>query len=209
MSVVARATATCLVADGHPTLAEFLSRALGPSRLSIATCRRDGLDALEAIRETRPSVAVLSARMPHLSGLEVARALAAEGSPTRIVLFTGYGDRALLDEALSLGVTGLLDRDAPLEDLVRAVRLAAEGRVYVDPSLGALLLGRGAGPTLTQREREVLSLLAEGMTNEEIGERLSISPQTVRTHVQKAMVRLGATTRTQAVATALRASLIR
>jgi len=146
-----------------------------------------------------------------LSGVEVTRLLAASGSPTRVVLYTGYGDRALLNDALDAGVHGVIDKEAPLEDLLRAIRIVAEGGTYLDPGSGALLLA-GRVTTrplaLTTREREVLRLLAAGLTNELIGVELGISPQTVRTHVQKAIEKLGATTRTQAVATALRESLI-
>jgi DNA-binding NarL/FixJ family response regulator len=128
-----------------------------------------------------------------------------------LLLYTGYGDRALLAEALDAGVRGFVLKEAPLEDLVRAVDIVAGGGTYVDPVLaGALVNAKltSALPELTQREREVLRALADGLSNEEIGRRLFISPETVRTHVRKAMAKLDADTRTQAVATALRQSLI-
>ena len=105
----------------------------------------------------------------------------------------------------------MIDKEAPLDDLVRAIRVVAEGGTYLDPTAAASLIAqRRRSPTreLTQRERDVLRELAEGKSNEQIGEVLSISPQTVRTHLQKAMEKLGATTRVQAVAIALRESLI-
>ena len=105
----------------------------------------------------------------------------------------------------------MLDKDAPLEDLVRAIRIVAEGGSYLDPTAAAALIAqrrRNRTRELTQRERDVLRLLAEGNSNEKIGGILTISPQTVRTHVQKAMEKLGATTRVQAVAIALRESYI-
>jgi DNA-binding NarL/FixJ family response regulator len=128
-----------------------------------------------------------------------------------VLLYTGYGDKALLADALDAGVRGFVLKDAPLQDLVRAVEVVAGGGTYVDPVLaGALALARLNKdlPELTQREREVLRLLAEGLSNEEIGKRLFISPETVRTHIRKAMGKLDADTRTEAVATALRQSLI-
>ena len=149
--------------------------------------------------------------MPRLSGLEVLRALTASGSPTRVILYTGYGDDALLSDALDAGVGGVIDKEAPLDDLVRAIRIVAEGGTYLDPTAAAALIAqrrRNRTRELTQRERDVLRLLAEGNSNEQIGGILSISPQTVRTHVQKAMEKLGATTRVQAVAIALRESFI-
>lgn len=201
---------TCLLADDHPPVLEFLSRYLGRHGLTITASTRDGAEALRRIEETRPSVAVLDVRMPRVSGIDVARRLAEAGAPTRVILYTGYGDGMLLADALDAGVVGLIDKEAPLDDLVRAIRIVADGGTYVDPGLGALLVTArtGVGPSLTPREREVLRLLADGCTNDTIAEALAISPQTVRTHIQKAMDRLGASTRTHAVAIALRESLI-
>lgn len=209
MSAVAQEAVTCVIADDHPPVLEFVSRFLAGHGVTVTASTRNGRDALHKIRQTRPDVALLDARMPVLGGVEVARALAADGLPTRIVLYTGYGEEPLLREALDVGVAGLLGKDAPLDELLRAVQLVAGGGVYVDPALGALLLRACEPPTLTRREREVLTLLADGLANEAVGARLGISAQTVRTHLQKSMARLGASTRTEAVATALRRSLIR
>jgi DNA-binding NarL/FixJ family response regulator len=200
---------TCVVADDHPPVREFLSRYLAGRGLTVTASTCDGEEALGKIRETAPDVAVLDVRMPLLSGVDVARAVAEERLSTRVVLYTGYGETALLREAIDVGVAALLEKDSPLDELVRAIRVAAEGRVYVDPGLGARLLAEADEPPLTPREREVLTLLADGLANEAIAERLGISAQTVRTHLQKSMARLGASTRTEAVATALRRSLIR
>ena len=202
---------TCVLADDHPSVLQFLSRYLSNSGITITASTRDGDEALRKIRQTHPTVAVLDARMPRLSGLEVVRRLTAEGSPTRVILYTGYGDEQLLSDALDSGVGGVLDKEAPLEDLVRAINVVAGGGTYLDPTAAAALISqrhRQRSHALTQREREVLRLLADGNTNEEIGAELTISPQTVRTHVQKAMEKLGAGTRVQAVATALRQALI-
>jgi DNA-binding NarL/FixJ family response regulator len=202
---------TCVLADDHPPVLQFLSRFLSNSGITITASTSDGEEALRKILQTRPTVAVLDARMPRRSGMDVLRELAATDSPTRVILYTGYGDDALLSEALDAGVGGMLDKEAPVDDLVRAIQIVAEGGTYLDPTAAAGLIAqrrRTRANALTQREREVLRLLADGKTNEQIGDELSISPQTVRTHVQKAMEKLGATTRVQAVATALRESLI-
>ena len=202
---------TCVLADDHPPVLQFLSRYLSSSGITITASTRDGDEALRKIEQTHPTVAVLDARMPRLSGLDVVRRLTAAGSPTRVILYTGYGDETLLSEALDSGVGGVLDKEAPLEDLVRAIKIVAEGGTYLDPTAAAALISqrrRQSAHALTQREREVLRLLADGNNNEQIGAELTISPQTVRTHLQKAMEKLGAGTRVQAVATALRESLI-
>ena len=149
--------------------------------------------------------------MPGLSGMELVRRATKAKLPTGVILYTGYGDRALLTEAIDAGARGFLVKEAPLVDLVRAVEIVARGGTYVDPVLAgvfAISQANGSTPELTQREREVLRLLADGFSNEEIGRQLFISPETVRTHIRKAMSRLGAETRTQAVAKALRLSLI-
>ena len=202
---------TCVIADDHPPVLQFLSRYLSNAGITVTASTRDGDEALRKIEQTKPAVAILDARMPRRSGLDVLKHLHASQSTTRVILYTGYGDDELLSEALDAGVGGVLDKEAPLDDLVRAITIVAEGGTYLDPIAAASLLQqqrRTRDHGLTQREREVLRLLSDGLTNEQIGNELCISPQTVRTHVQKAMEKLGATTRVQAVATALRESLI-
>jgi DNA-binding NarL/FixJ family response regulator len=201
---------TCVIADDHPPVLQFLSRYLSSNGVTVTASTRDGDEALQKIEQTRPTVAILDARMPYRSGLEVLKEISARGLQTRVILYTGFGDDALLSDALDAGVAGMLDKDAPVDDLVRAIQVVAGGGTYLDPTAAAALIANRRGHTrpLTQREREVLRLLADGMSNEQMGAELFISPQTVRTHVQKAMAKLGAQTRVQAVATALRESLI-
>lgn len=204
---------TCLVADDHPAVVEAVADVLGEHGIEVTGRARDGSDAVSQIEEHRPQVAILDLRMPGLSGIEVARQLAKGmgDSGTAVILYTAFGDRALLTEALDAGARGFVLKEAPLAEVVRAVELVASGRTYVDPVLAGVLSSSAATEkmsNLTQRERDVLRLLADGMSNEEIGKELFISPETVRTHVRKAMAKLDADTRTQAVATALRQSLI-
>jgi DNA-binding NarL/FixJ family response regulator len=128
-----------------------------------------------------------------------------------VILYTGLAERALLLEAIDAGAHGFVLKDAPLEELSRAIRIIAEGGSYVDPVLAGTITSAEAAsrlPALTPREREILRLLADGMRNEEVALRLEISALTVRSHVKNAMVKLEADTRTQAVARALRESLI-
>ena len=204
---------TCLVADDHPAVVEAVSDVLAEAGIEVTGRARDGAEAVELIEGQRPRVALLDLRMPGLSGIEVARQLARAGSETAVILYTAFGDRALLTEALDAGARGFVLKEAPLAEVVRAVEVVAAGRTYVDPVLAGVISvsaasGRELDVKLTPRERDVLRLLADGRSNEEIGRELSISPETVRTHVRKAMAKLDADTRTQAVATALRQSLI-
>jgi len=149
--------------------------------------------------------------MPKFGGIEVLKRLAESDTAPAVILYTGYPERSVLLESLDAGARGFLLKESPLSDLMRAIRIVAEGGTYVDPVLAGVLVGREAAerlPALTKREREVLRLLADGMRNEQVGKTLSISPLTVRTHVKHAMEKLEADTRTQAVASALRQSLI-
>jgi DNA-binding NarL/FixJ family response regulator len=210
--VTDRATVTSvLVADDHPAVVEAVADVLSEHGIEVAGRARDGNDAVEQIELRKPRVAILDLRMPGQSGIDVARHVAKTAPDTAVILYTAFGDRALLTEALDAGARGFVLKEAPLAEVVRAVELVASGRTYVDPVLAGVLSSSAATDkrlNLTQREREVLRLLADGMSNEEIGKNLFISPETVRTHVRKAMAKLDADTRTQAVATALRQSLI-
>jgi DNA-binding NarL/FixJ family response regulator len=202
---------SCIVADDHPAVLEAVSEYLALSGIEIVGRAADGEQALELIVERKPRVALVDVRMPRLGGVELARRARRAARSTSVLLYTGYGDAALLTEALDAGVGGFVVKEAPLDDLVRAVQSVATGGVYVDPVLaGSLAISSASGtqPQLTRRERDVLRLLADGNSNEAIGKELFNSPETVRTHIRKAMEKLGADTRTQAVATALRAGLI-
>ena len=201
---------TCLVADDHPAVLAAVSRALEEENVEIVGGARDGDEALAMIEALRPTIALLDVRMPGLSGIEVARRLE-QHHVTSVILYTAYGDPAIVIDALDAGVRGFVLKQAPLEDLFRAIKLVAGGSTYIDAALaGALATSQTIGglPALTRREREVLRLLAAGLRNEEIGAQLFISPFTVRNHVEKVMLKLEANSRTHAVATALRLALI-
>jgi DNA-binding NarL/FixJ family response regulator len=154
---------------------------------------------------------VLDIRMPHLGGIEILARLSELESPPPVILFTGFPERSLLLDALDAGARGFLRKEAPLSDLLRAIRAVAEGGTYIDPVLAGVLASSRATdrlPALSKREREILRMLADGMRNDRVASQLSISPLTVQSHVKSAMDKLEADTRTQAVAVALRQSLI-
>jgi DNA-binding NarL/FixJ family response regulator len=200
-----------VVADDHPAVLEAVAEFLIQGGIEVTARARDGQEALEKIEQRKPQVALVDVRMPKLGGIELTRRSQRSTPETSILLYTGYGDRALLTEALDAGVRGFVLKEAPMDDLLRAVQSVASGGTYVDPVLAGTLAASSIGnklPELTHRERDVLRLLADGLANEEIGKRLFISAETVRTHVRKAMDKLDADTRTQAVARALRDHLI-
>ena len=199
---------TCVVADDHPAVLDSVSRVLGKHGIAVLAQARDGDDAVRAIEQHKPNVAVVDLRMPGMSGIAVAR-LSAEH--TKVILYTGYSDRTLLVEALDAGVRGFVLKEAPLADLSRAIEIVAKDGIYIDPVLAGVLASGEATDQLTmltKREREVLRLLADGLRNEEIGRELHIAGETARAHIRNAMRKLDADTRTHAVAVALRQSLI-
>lgn len=207
----AETTISCLVADDHPAIVQAMAEVLRARGIDVVATAADGDEAVTQLEARKPRVAIVDIRMPRRSGVDVAREAARVSPDTGVILYTGYGDQALLTEALDAGARGFVLKEAPIADIHRAVEIVANGGAYVDPVLaGSLATPEIADrlPDLTRREREVLRLLADGLTNEEIGKRLFISPETVRTHVRKAMNKLDADTRTQAVAKALRQSLI-
>jgi DNA-binding NarL/FixJ family response regulator len=202
---------TVLVADDHPAVLAAVTALLRDAGLNIVGTARDGEEALAKILTRRPDVALVDVRMPRLEGIELTRRAAKEAPETSILLYSGYGDRALVTEALDAGARGFVLKEAPLDDLVRALETVAAGDQYIDPLLAGLLISakqKEQAAALSPRERDVLRLLTEGLSNEEAGKRLFISAETVRTHIAHAMRKLGADTRTQAVAIALRENLI-
>jgi DNA-binding NarL/FixJ family response regulator len=199
---------TCVVADDHPPILDCLSRFLSGQGIDVVAAARDGDAALAAVAAHRPAVCIADVRMPKLDGLELARRVHTQ---TAVLLYSGVGDAGLVSDALDAGARGFALKDAPLEDVGRAVAAVARGDIYVDPVLAASIAStrrQDERKTLSQREREVLRMLSDGGSYAEIGSALFLSPDTVRAHAQRAMTKLGARTRTQAVAVAMRDALI-
>jgi DNA-binding NarL/FixJ family response regulator len=198
-------------ADDHPPLREALAAILPQHGIDVVAVASDGEEAVTVITAHQPSVAILDVMMPRLDGIEVARRVARVAPETGVVLYTGYGDRSFLLDGLRAGALGFVSKGAPTDELIRAIELVADGEPYVDPQVAAAVVSVSveAGlPALSPRERDILRLLSEGKSNAEVGEALHIAPDTVRTYVRRAMKKLEAETRTQAVAIAIRLSLI-
>lgn len=206
-----RSSVTLVVADDHPPILDSLSRYLSTVGFTVLATALDGQAALAAVEQHKPHVCITDVRMPKLDGLELARLATKSVPDTAVLLYSGVADKGLVSDALDAGARGFALKDAPLEDLGRAVDTTAAGGLYVDPVLAAALATARRGDerkALSEREREVLRLLAEGGSYAEIGATLFLSPDTVRAHAQRAMTKLGARTRTQAVAVALRGAMI-
>lgn len=199
-----------LMADDHPiVLAGMKALVATDPDLDIVGEARDGRAALQLAKDLRPDAAVLDIGMPGLNGLEVALALRTEAPEIRVIILTVHEDRAYLRQLLEAGVSAYLLKRSAAEELVRAIHAVAEGGLYLDPAIagklvGAATRGTSASPLgtpaeLSERETEVLRLLAEGHTSKEISSRLSISVKTVETYKARAMDKLGFKTRVDVV----------
>jgi RNA polymerase sigma factor (sigma-70 family) len=181
----------------------------------------DGQAAVELVRRTRPDVVLLDVRMPGTDGLQALRSIMAtpELAATRVIVLTTFELDEYVFEALRDGASGFLIKDTEPAELLRAVRTVAAGGSLLSPTVTRRVIGefvarRARRPvahpglrTLTEREREVVALVAEGLSNQEIAERLVISPATARTHVARAMTKLQAHDRAQLVVVAFQSGL--
>ncbi|MBA3476131.1 MAG: response regulator transcription factor [Actinobacteria bacterium] len=200
---------TCIVADDHPAVLESVCRYLESKKIRVVGRARHGEEAVALVEAHRPALALLDVRMPQLAGTAAVRRLSRTTPQCSCVVYSGFGDGALLTEALDAGARGFVLKDAPLDNVVRALETVLGGGMYIDPALADAVIRASQGEVgLTPRERDVLRLLADGHSNESIGRELFISPDTARTQLGVAMAKLGAATRTQAVAIALRSELI-
>ncbi len=183
----------------------------------------DGFEALELVRQLRPDVVLMDVRMPGLDGLGALARISADGdlAEVKVLVLTTFELDEYVFEALQGGASGFLLKHTQPADLVRAVREVARGEALLSPSVTRRLIEEfaarapptGATPpsmaVLTEREREVVALVADGLTNDEIAAALVLSPATARTHVSRAMVKLGARDRAQLVVFAYQCGLVR
>jgi DNA-binding NarL/FixJ family response regulator len=182
----------------------------------------DGAAAVELARKLRPDLILMDIRMPGLDGLEATREIAAdpELAGVRIIILTTFALDEYLFDALRFGASGFLVKDTEPADLATAVRVVAQGDSLISPSMTRKLVAefasRSKGPrvtsqldALTEREREVMALVAEGLSNHEIAAKLYMSPATARTHVGRAMTKLGVRDRAQLVVLAYETGLVR
>jgi DNA-binding NarL/FixJ family response regulator len=143
--------------------------------------------------------------------VSVVKRIHQEAPNVQFVVFSGYGDKRLLSDAIAAGARGYVMKGSPPEDLLRAIRTVAAGKAFVDPSLSPALLMTDGGPAeqpLSEREREILQLLAEGYHTEEVARRIGLSVETVKSDTKRVIAKLQADTRTHAVAIALRQAMI-
>jgi len=199
-----------LLADDHEVVREGLRLALLRSpHIRVVGEAPDGETAVTLAERRRPDVIVMDLRMPGMDGIEATEEIMRRLPDAKVLIFTAYSERALLQRGLESGARGYILKEAPHETLLRAIEKVAAGETFVDPSLmAALTQSRGGTDVLTPREREILQLLADGLSNADVAGQLFISQETVKSHVRHILTKLEADTRTQAVAIALRDAMI-
>ncbi len=201
-----------LIADDHPVVRDGLSamfeREPGFEVLGEAS---DGAEAIRLAQSLAPDVILMDLRMPGMDGLTAITELARRRVPARVLVLTTYDTDSYVLPAIEAGATGYMLKDAPRAELVRAVRAAAQGQAVLSPAVTARLMSRvrtpGTGP-LSQRELEVLELVAGGATNREAAARLFITEATVKTHLLNIYAKLGVGDRAAAVAEAFNRGLL-
>ncbi len=201
---------TCLIVDDHEVVREGLRLSLSRApHIRVVGEAADGASAVALAERRLPDVVLMDVRMPDMDGLEATQKLLEAVPNANVLMFTAYSERALLTRALDSGARGYILKETSHATLVRAIEKVAEGGSYVDPGLmPAFLEGRDREDLLTAREREILQLLANGLSNADAAEKLFISQETVKSHVRHILTKLEADTRTHAVAIALRQSII-
>jgi len=204
-----------VVGDDHPMFRDGVVRALAASgTIDVVAEADDGVAALELIRTHEPAVALLDYRMPGMDGSEVAAAVTRDRLPTRVLLISAHDESAIVYKALQDGAAGFLSKESTRGELVNAVLDCARGRDVITPALAASLAGEirrrnePDTPALSGREREVLAMIARGLTIPAMAKELYLAPSTVKTHVQRLYEKLGVGDRGAAVAEAMRRKLL-
>jgi DNA-binding NarL/FixJ family response regulator len=202
----------CLVVDDHSVVRQGLDLLFGDiDDLEIVGQVPNGEEALQAVERLQPEIVLMDVRLPGIDGVSAVKRIHEHLPSVKFVIFSAYGDKRLLSDAIAAGARGYVMKGSPPEDLLRAIRTVAEGKAFVDPSLSPALLMTDGGAVeqpLSEREREILQLLAEGFHTEEVARRIGLSVETVKSDTKRVIAKLHADTRTHAVAIALRQAII-
>jgi two-component system nitrate/nitrite response regulator NarL len=215
MAEQAKKRVTVVVADDHPLYREGVVRALSASgQVEIVAEVEDGRAALAMIQEHQPDVALLDYKLPELDGVAVTNAVVREQIATRVLLVSAFTDSGVVYQALETGAAGFVSKEAHREQIVDAVLACARGENVVPPDIAAGLVSEirlrkeHDRPALTEREQEILHLIAAGKSLPEIAKELYLGLTTVKTHVQHLYEKLGVSDRAAAVASAMRRGLL-
>jgi NarL family two-component system response regulator LiaR len=203
-----------MVVDEHDMVRRGLAAFLKvKADLELVGEARDGLEALQVCEQVQPDVILMDLVMPRMNGVDATRAIREHWPQVQVIALTSFGERELVQEALQAGAIGYLLKNVSADDLADAIRAAYAGRPTLAPEAAQALIEAASqepppGHNLTAREREVLALLVEGLTNPEIAKRLTVSRSTARAHVSNILCKLGVSNRAEAIALALRHKLV-
>ena len=207
-----------LIADDHPVVREGLFAMLSrESDFEVVGEARDGVEAVNKAKELSPEVVLMDLRMPELDGVEAMNQIKSAKPDTKFIILTTYSDDDYIFRGIEAGARGYLLKDAPREELFKAIRAVHRGESLIQPVVASKVLDRltelsrraPSGEELSERELEVLRLMAKGAANKEIGVELSIAQSTVKTHISTIFQKLGVNDRTEAVTQALKKGIIR
>lgn len=198
-----------LICDDHPFMREGLAATIGfiPD-MEIVGQASNGREAIAAFRQHQPDVTLMDLRMPELSGVEAIAAICAECPNARIVVLTTYDRDEDIYRGLRAGAKGYVLKDAEPDDLLTAIRVVHSGQQYIPPAVGAKLAQRIGSSELSERELDVVRLMAAGKSNLEISTELTIAEGTVKFHVKNILSKLGSSDRTQATIAALKRGIV-
>jgi DNA-binding NarL/FixJ family response regulator len=197
-----------LIVDDHAIVQEGIAAIINEEDdMTVMGQAKDGLEAIKLFREAQPDVTLMDLRMPQMGGVEAITALCAEFRSARIIVLTTYDGDEDIYRGLRAGAKGYLLKDSKPSELRTAIRSVHNGQQYIPSQVGAKLVQRMNTPELTDRELEVLHLVAQGMSNLEIGAALMITESTVKSNINRILSKLGAKDRTQATIIALKRGL--
>ena len=204
---------TVVLADDHAMVRLGLQQLLdGADEIEVVGAAADGAAAISMVLERRPHVVLMDLQMPGVDGVEATRQIVASDVGSQVVILTSFSDSERIVAALDAGAIGYLLKDTESDELRRAIKVAAAGQVQLSPQAAARLMREVRAPespeVLTEREIEVLRMLAQGQSNKEIARSLVIGEKTVKTHVSSILGKLGVPSRTQAALYAVRIGLV-
>jgi two-component system, NarL family, response regulator len=198
-----------LIVDDHTIVRQGLATIINRDpNVTVIAQAQDGQQAIDLFREHQPDVTLMDLRMPQMDGVEAITTICAEFKQARIIVLTTYDADEDIYRGLRAGAQGYLLKDTGADELLNAIRTVHSGRKYISPEVGSKLAERMSNPELSQREFEVLGLMAQGMNNLGIATALSIGESTVKTHVNRILSKLGVSDRTKAVIVAAKRGLV-